>query len=150
MQWPGWNNSSGRSVVTEDSRINAIYSFPIVDIRDINSHFEHAVPVTSCSPKYGVDIIQRLLGLLVDRPESLFTGLRIDGELAGDKYESVVLYRLRIMTGRLRCVRGIDLFDLHGQTIVRGYSVVNTIIAGNCSQTSPVELAGNAALHEQQ
>ena len=84
------NDCARRTILTEHPRVDLVHSFPQVDVCNRNVHLKHAIPVAACSFENCVNVAERLFGLFLDRPEFLFTRLRIDGQLPCYKNETIV------------------------------------------------------------
>src|ERR1044072_8691756 len=108
------NYSARGAIVPKHSCTCFIDCFPEVYVGNRDVQLEDAVPVATGGLENCVYVVEGLFGLLLDRAELLFTACRIDPKLARDEDETVVDSCLRVMSGRLRSVFGVDSFDFHG------------------------------------
>jgi len=113
MKLAAGNHCPSGSIFPENPRVDLIEGLPQLDVSDRNVHFEHAVPVAAGRFEDCVNVGECLLCLFFDRAELLFAGRRINRELTGDEYETVVDSCLGVMSGGPGCVWGVDSFDFH-------------------------------------
>ena len=113
MKRAAWNHSAGGAIVRKNPCNDVVDWLPKIDVGNGDVHLEDAIPVAAGGFKNCVDVVERLLGLFLDRFELLLKISRIDPKLARDEDEAVVDSCLRIMSGGLRRVRGIDSLDFH-------------------------------------
>src|ERR1044072_6670404 len=108
MKRAAWNHSARGAIIPKNFCNCFINTFPEVYVRDGDVQLEDAVPIAAGGLENRVHVVECQLGLLLDRAELLFTACRIDPKLARNEDKSVVDRCLRVMSGGLRRVWGVD------------------------------------------
>src|SRR5690349_18044928 len=113
MEFAARNDCTSGPVFPETPGIDLVNRFLQFVVGDRDVDLEHAVPIAAGCFEYRVDVGGRLLGLLLDRAELLLACCRIDRELTGDEYETVINSCLRVVAAGFGSVRRVDAFDFH-------------------------------------
>ena len=113
MECAARDYSAGGAIIPKHSCACFIDGVPEVYVSDGDVQLEDAVPVAACGFENCVYVVERQLGLFLDRAELLFPACRIDPKLARHEDETVVDSCLGVMSSGLWRVRGIDSLDFH-------------------------------------
>src|SRR6185436_1109587 len=105
------NYGAGGAVLPKNSCINFVDGVPEIYVGERDVHLEDAVPVAARGLENCVYVVERCFGLFLDRARLFIARRWIDTKLTGDEDESVVDSGLRVVSGRLRRVWGVDSFD---------------------------------------
>ena len=78
VEFPGRNDGAGGAMFAEHTGIHLIDGVPKVDVGDIDRHFQDAAPVAARRLQDREHVLERLLGLVLDRADPVLPGSGVD------------------------------------------------------------------------